>query len=82
VPKIVGKPIEYFYDTSRLVGYFCEGETTFGKRPGIVLVHDAFGVGDYMKWRADALAELGYAVLVADIGGEGAQPRKRARSGR
>ena len=81
MPKIVGKPIEYFYDTSRLVGYFCEGETTFGKRPGIVLVHDAFGVGDYMKRRANALAELGYAVLVADIWGEGAQPQEESEIG-
>jgi dienelactone hydrolase len=81
VSKVVGRQIEYFYESARLVGYLSVDGSKPGIRPGIVLVHDAFGVGDYMKRRADAVAELGYAVLAADIWGNGTQPREESEIG-
>jgi dienelactone hydrolase len=78
VAQIFGREIEYFYDSARMLGYFCLDQSKSGVRPGIVLVHDAFGVGEYMKRRADAVAELGYAVLAADIWGDGAQLREES----
>jgi dienelactone hydrolase len=70
---LTGESIEYFYESARLVGYFCRDQSLTGDRPGIVLVHDAFGVGDYIKQKADALARLGYSVFAADIWGDGAE---------
>jgi dienelactone hydrolase len=72
VSNISGKSIEYSYESARLVGYFC-AESTPATRPGVVLVHDAFGVGDHIKRTAERVAELGYAVLAADVWGDGAQ---------
>jgi dienelactone hydrolase len=81
VSSIIGKSIEYFDGSARLVGYLSIDEALPGIRPGVVLVHDAFGVGDYMKRRADDIAELGYGVLAADIWGDGAQLTHEAEIG-
>jgi dienelactone hydrolase len=75
---VFGRSIEYFYGSARLVGYFCMDQSVAGPRPGVVLVHDAFGVGEYMKGKAEAVAELGYAVLAADLWGDGAQLREES----
>jgi dienelactone hydrolase len=42
-----------------------------GKRPGILVVHEAPGLDDHPKRRAEMLAELGYVALAADLYGEG-----------
>jgi dienelactone hydrolase len=54
----------------------CEGFAAYdsGKRPGVVLVPEWNGVGDYSKKRATMLAELGYNAFVADIYGKGVRP--------
>lgn len=38
-----------------------------GSGPGIVLLHEIFGVNDYVRDRAQRLAELGYVVLAPDL---------------
>ncbi|MGI4861634.1 MAG: dienelactone hydrolase family protein [Janthinobacterium lividum] len=38
-----------------------------GSGPGIVLLHDAYGINDFMRATAERLAEEGYVVLVADL---------------
>jgi carboxymethylenebutenolidase len=38
-----------------------------GSGPGIVLLHEIFGVGDYVRDGARRLAELGYVVLAPDL---------------
>lgn len=39
-------------------------------RPAIVLMHDAYGLGEQMVDIAQDLASLGYAVFAADIWGD------------
>jgi dienelactone hydrolase len=41
-----------------------------GPRPGIVAVHEAWGLGAQVQRRAKMLAELGYVALAADIFGD------------
>jgi len=41
-----------------------------GPRPGIVAVHEAWGLGAQVQRRATMLAELGYVALAADIFGD------------
>jgi carboxymethylenebutenolidase len=38
-----------------------------GQGPGIVLLQEIFGVGDFVRAKATALAELGYVVLCPDV---------------
>jgi len=38
-----------------------------GSGPGIVLLHEIFGITDYVRDRAQRLAELGYVVLAPDL---------------
>jgi dienelactone hydrolase len=42
-----------------------------GKRPGILVVHEAPGLDTHPKRRAEMLAELGYVALAADLYGMG-----------
>ena len=59
----------------QLSGYVARDERRTGPQPGIVVVHDAWGVGENVKMRATMLAELGFVAFVADLYGEGNAPR-------
>ena len=41
------------------------------RRPGVILVHEWWGVNDYIAERAHQLAELGYVALAIDMYGNG-----------
>ncbi|MFF2370534.1 dienelactone hydrolase family protein [Agromyces sp. NPDC058110] len=51
-------------------------------RPGILLVHDAFGLGADTIALAARYAELGYAVFAADVWGERTEPQSGVDIGR
>ncbi|MBY0522953.1 MAG: dienelactone hydrolase family protein [Gemmataceae bacterium] len=42
-----------------------------GPRPGVLVVHEWWGLDDYAKKRAEQLAKLGYVAFAADMYGEG-----------
>jgi dienelactone hydrolase len=42
-----------------------------GKRPGVLVFPEAFGLGEHAKSRAERLAGLGYVALACDLHGEG-----------
>ncbi|MDB5171859.1 MAG: dienelactone hydrolase [Phycisphaerales bacterium] len=42
-----------------------------GKRPGVVIVPEWWGLNDYAKTRAKQLAQLGYVAFAADVYGNG-----------
>jgi dienelactone hydrolase len=49
--------------------YLDAGQT--GKRPGVLVFPEAFGLGEHAKSRAERLAGLGYIALACDLHGEG-----------
>lgn len=51
------------------VGYLAYDETVQGKRPGIVVVHEAWGLGEHAMERAKMIAGLGYVGLALDMYG-------------
>ena len=53
-----------------LTGVFARPAGT-GPWPGVVMVHEAFGVGDIMRRQAERLAAAGYLVLMPDLFTEG-----------
>lgn len=58
-------------DGTRLIGYYAYDDAKAGPRPGIVVVHEWWGLNDYAKRRARDLAGLGYSALAIDMYGEG-----------
>lgn len=58
-------------DGTSLLGYYAFDDSIKGKRPGIVVVHEWWGLNDYARRRARELAQLGYAALAIDMYGGG-----------
>lgn len=58
-------------DGTQLIGYHTWDDAVSGKRPGVIVVHEWWGLNDYTKRRARELAALGYSALAIDMYGEG-----------
>ncbi|SDX59642.1 dienelactone hydrolase family protein [Pseudomonas sp. NFACC08-1] len=58
-------------DGTKLIGYYAYDDTVKGPRPGVVVVHEWWGLNDYAKRRARDLAGLGYSALAIDMYGDG-----------
>ncbi len=69
--EIKTQTIEYTDGGTTLKGFIAYDDAVQGKRPGIVVVPEWWGVNDYLKSRAEQLAKLGYVAFVADIYGDG-----------
>ena len=67
------EPVDYSAQGVVMKGYLAYDENIKGKRPGILVVHEWWGLNDYAKKRARMLAELGYTALAVDMYGEGKQ---------
>jgi dienelactone hydrolase len=64
-------PVDYNHDGVTLKGHLFYDDAVPGKRPGILVVHEWWGLNDYARRRATMLAELGYAALAVDMYGDG-----------
>jgi dienelactone hydrolase len=69
---LVADNVEYTHDGKTFKGYLVYDDVTQGVRPGILVVHEWWGLDDYIRGRADQLARKGYVVLAADMFGDGA----------
>lgn len=69
--NLVEKSIDYSADGVQLKGYLVYDNNVKGKRPGVLVVHEWWGLNDYTKRRARMLAELGYIALAVDMYGDG-----------
>ncbi|MEN2393190.1 dienelactone hydrolase family protein [Pseudomonas halotolerans] len=58
-------------DGTKLIGYYAYDDAVKGPRPGVVVVHEWWGLNDYAKRRARDLAGLGYSALAIDMYGDG-----------
>jgi len=58
-----------------LKGFLACDDQSSGKRPGIVVMPEAFGLGAHAKSRALRLAALGYVALAGDPYGDGFEPK-------
>lgn len=66
--------VEYKQGDAVLEGYLAYDDAFTGKRPGVMVVHEWKGIGDYVKQRTEQLAKLGYVAFAADIYGKGIRP--------
>jgi dienelactone hydrolase len=58
-------------------GFLACDDGLAGKRPGVLVVHEWWGLNDFARERAVKLAGLGYVVLAADMYGAGVTTRDR-----
>jgi len=63
--------IAYHVDGARLVGYLAVDEHKAGRRPGILVAHEGFGLSEHAKGAARRLAEAGYVAFALDYHGGG-----------
>ena len=77
---LVTRDVEYLHDGTRMVGYLC-APADARRSAGVLLVHDAFGVSPDMVAVAHRLADLGHAVLVADVWGDRTLPATQPEIG-
>ena len=63
------RDLEYQDGAQRCLGHLAVPDGA-GRRPGILVVHEAWGLGDHAIERADRLAAMGYVALAADIFGD------------
>ena len=69
--EIQTQEIEYSTDGVNMKGYLAWDAGTRAQRPGVLVAHEWWGSNDYMRKRADMLAELGYTALAVDLYGDG-----------
>jgi dienelactone hydrolase len=67
---IVGEEIAYEVDGISMNGYLTYDRNQTGERPGVLIVHEWWGHNDYVRRRADMLAELGYTAFALDMYGD------------
>jgi len=63
--------LDYTNGKTNFVGYLALDEKAGGRRPGVVVFPEAFGLNDHARQRAERLAQLGYVALAADLNGGG-----------
>jgi dienelactone hydrolase len=73
--KLVTQTVEYKQGDTVLEGYLAYDDSYSGKRPGVLVVHEWYGLGKHAKTKAEELAKLGYVALAADIYGKGVRPQ-------
>jgi dienelactone hydrolase len=69
--KVVTQTIAYPHDGKTMQGYLAYDDAKSGPRPGILVIHEWWGLNDYAKSRTRQLAEMGYVAFAADMFGDG-----------
>ena len=70
-PALAAEEVLYKQGDTQLKGHLAYDDKDEGPRPGVLVVHEWWGLNDYAKSRADMLAEEGYVALAVDMYGEG-----------
>jgi dienelactone hydrolase len=70
-PKIIRQSVDYASQGTTFKGYLAFDKSLEGKRPGVLVVHEWWGLNEYARKRAQMLAELGYLALAVDMYGDG-----------
>jgi len=65
------KKIAYKVGDQEFIGHLAWDDAVSGKRPGVLVVHEWWGLNDYARRRAEQLAKLGYIAFACDMYGDG-----------
>ena len=79
---IVSTEVDYYTDGITMKGFIAYDSAIEGKRPGVLIVHEWWGLNDYARKRAKMLAKLGYTALALDMYGDGKQANHPDEAGK
>jgi dienelactone hydrolase len=79
--EIVTKSVEYREGDTTLEGFVAYDNSVKNSRPGVLIVHQWKGLGNYEKMRAEMLAKMGYVAFACDIYGKGVRPTSMQEAG-
>ena len=69
--EIRSENVTYNVDGQEFTGYIAWDDDYEGFRPGVIVVHEWWGLNDYARMRADLLAKNGYTAFALDMYGTG-----------
>jgi dienelactone hydrolase len=69
--EVKTKKVEYKFDGITFIGHIYYDDASKEKRPGVLVVHEWWGLDDYAKMRAEMLAKMGYVAFACDMYGDG-----------
>lgn len=69
--EIRAKTVQYRHGNAVLEGYIAYDDSIQGKRPGVLVVHEWWGLNSFAMKRTEELARLGYIAFAIDMYGEG-----------
>ncbi|WP_251977954.1 dienelactone hydrolase family protein [Salinicola avicenniae] len=70
-PHVQGETFEYSTGGQTYQGYLAYNAADDEPRPAVLLVHEWWGLNDYIEHKADQLAALGFVALAVDMYGDG-----------
>ncbi len=68
---ITEENISYGTDSAKLTGFVAYDSNSSAKRPVVLIIHEWWGLNDYVKGRARQLAGMGYLAMAVDMYGDG-----------
>jgi dienelactone hydrolase len=80
--EVQTKQIDYKVGDTTCKGFLAWDDAIEGKRPGVLVVHEWWGLNDYAKQRTEELAKLGYVAFAADMYGDGRTTEHPADAGK
>jgi len=71
VAEVQTRTIPYRHGNTQLAGYLAWDDRFEGRRPGVLVVHEWWGLNEYARTRARELAQQGYVAFAPDMYGTG-----------
>ncbi len=78
--EIVTRSVDYQDGDVALQGFLAYDDAQAGKRPGVLIVHEWWGLNDYARQRAREVAAMGYVAFALDMYGRGVLATEREKA--
>jgi len=79
--KVVTQTVTFRQDGTVMRGFMAYDDGLKGKRPGVLVVHEWWGLNDFARERPVKLPGPGYVTLAADVYSGSATTRDREKAG-
>ena len=80
--QMITEYVDYKQGDAELHGYMAYDKSFKEKRPGIIVVHEWWGLGEHPKKSAERLASLGYPAFALDMYGKGKLTEDPSQAGK